>query len=593
MRRLISKADKYRSRKKSKLQWSMMRTLFFGWFLPLLFLSVTMIVVVSGRIQKQAVNTITTSFDSAIEICQLRVTDAINSSKNISYDNVVRESYVDYRKNKNSIYELQNIVNNYLRKNYRLNNNFETVILYFLDDKDSLYYAFNELSGGSFQAFRWFEQNAKEVVDEAASQIETETIFINVDGRTYLVRNLVGSNFEPYAVLAMELNMEHIFQALNNVWAYQGGGVYIDDALIITTGKSEIEHLEYNKDTKNTKVLSEGKNQPSYVYKNMRNNGLKFTYAVNFDSKIVLGDMQSINSVFILQILFMCPLIFLVFYFFHNRVTRPIKDLLKATNEIRDGNYGMQIKQTGKNLEFDELDKAFNAMSAKLQYQFQKIYLEELAVRDARIMALQSQINPHFLNNTLEIINWEARMTDNYKVSGMIEALSTMLEATLNRKNQSFVSLAEELSYVDAYLFIISQRFGEKFQVIKNIDESLLGVEVPRLIIQPIVENAVEHGTNLQKRSILTIKVHSRNEYLFIEIINNKAMSAKDRANIDRLLSENYTQEQHGQKEQHVSLGIRNVNQRIKIIYGRDCGLKVNSDSLGNTISTIMVKIDK
>ena len=77
-------------------------------------------------------------------------------------------------------------------------------------------------------------------------------------------------------------------------------------------------------------------------------------------------------------------------------------------------------------------------------------------------MALQSQINPHFLNNTLEIINWEARLSDNRKVSAMIEALSTMLEATLNRKKRHMVALSEELSYVDAYLYIISQRLGER-----------------------------------------------------------------------------------------------------------------------------------
>ena len=93
-------------------------------------------------------------------------------------------------------------------------------------------------------------------------------------------------------------------------------------------------------------------------------------------------------------------------------------------------------------------------MSARLQYQIDKIYTEELALKDARIMALQAQINPHFLNNALEIINWEARINENYKVSRMIENLSVMLEATMDRRHRRFITLEEEMSYVEAYLFI-------------------------------------------------------------------------------------------------------------------------------------------
>lgn len=592
MNRTVNKTLSNKNKKKRKLQWSMVRTLLFGWFLPLLFLSITMAVVVYGRIQDRVKDTVVTSFDSAMEICHLSVTDVINSSKNASYDNIIKESYYEYLKTNNDV-ALSSAVRSYLQKSYRFNTNFVATILYFENDSDALYHTFNAYSGGGYQSITWFKENAKEEVDKIAAEIGTATVFVNVNGRTYMVRNLVKGNFEPYAVLAMELNVQHIFKALTSVWGSASCEVYMNGVPIFGSSKEGLKELNIKEDIEKTMLSYSRKKNLAYVYKSMKHNGLKFTYVVKLDSQMMVGDMHSINSFFQLQIVFMIPLIFLVFYFFHNRVTRPINDLLKATNEIKDGNYGLQIKQTGKNQEFDELDKAFNAMSAKLQYQFQKIYLEELAVRDARIMALQSQINPHFLNNTLEIINWEARMNDNFKVSRMIEALSTMLEATMNRKNQSFISLAEELNYLDAYLFIISQRFGEKFQAIKNIDESLLGIEVPRLIIQPIIENAVEHGTNLQKKTIVTINVYSKDEFILIEIINNKAMTPKDRENIERLLSESYIQEKQGQNGQHVSLGIRNVNQRIKKIYGRDCGLRVNTDSLGNTISTIIVKTYK
>ena len=208
---------------------------------------------------------------------------------------------------------------------------------------------------------------------------------------------------------------------------------------------------------------------------------------------------------------------------------------------------------------------------------------------DAEIMALQSQINPHFLNNTLEIINWEARMEKNYKVSGMIEALSTILGATMNRDKRKSVSLLEEMSYVDSYLYIISTRLGERIHIKKEIDETLMQEKVPKLIIQPIIENAVEHGINSQNRGEITIRIYAEEEILYIEIINNGKLSELDRIKIDNLLSDVVNENETGATR----LGIRNVHKRLQIIYGKTFKLSIKSDKEGRTSSKIMVKIDK
>ena len=203
-------------------------------------------------------------------------------------------------------------------------------------------------------------------------------------------------------------------------------------------------------------------------------------------------------------------------------------------------------------------------------------------------MALQSQINPHFLNNTLEIINWEARINENYKVSHMIENLSIMLEATMDRRHRRFVTVAEEMSYVEAYLFIIAQRLGERLHVRKHVDETLFNVKVPRLIIQPIIENAAEHGITGQTHGIITINLFAREDKLIIEVRNTGSMSAKDEEKIRQLLGDDYEPGEIGS----TSLGIRNVNRRIKIIYGDDCGLTVQNAENNETVSTIVVKLD-
>jgi len=149
------------------------------------------------------------------------------------------------------------------------------------------------------------------------------------------------------------------------------------------------------------------------------------------------------------------------------------------------------------------------------------------------------------------------------------------------------VPLSEEMSYVDAYLYIISRRFGERFQVKREIDETLLGVQVPMLIIQPIVENAVDHGVEENKRGAVTIRIYKKEDKLCIEVINDGTLSPKDKEKIDRLLN---TEEKQSEKH-HVSLGIRNVNKRLKIIYGEDCGLTIKNDEENRTVSTIIVKL--
>lgn len=179
-------------------------------------------------------------------------------------------------------------------------------------------------------------------------------------------------------------------------------------------------------------------------------------------------------------------------------------------------------------------------------------------------------------------------MEGNDRVSSMIEALSTMLEATMDRKKQQMIPLSEEISYVEAYCYIIRQRFGEKFQFEKQIDPELLQTEVPRLIIQPIMENAVEHGLSGRAgKSVL--RIYAEEDKLKIAIINDGLMSIEDKRKVDDLLGSG----EDGGEQHSVSLGIRNVNKRLKIIYGPDCGLTIKNDKEECTVSTITVKLHK
>lgn len=577
--------------RKKSLRWSMVRRLLFGWFFPLFMLILTMILLIRGNLYRQVEHTIMASLDKTVEIMQIQLKDCETASKNASYMNTIARSYAGWLEDRNET-DFQKSVEEFLVQQYGYNDNCKTAELVLLEEPDSCCYALNYSNGGTYQDIKFFQAKAKDTILEAARKLDTATALVGVEGRIYMVRNLVNSKFVPYAVLALELDKESLMKSYYGIWGYLDASLYWNGELMAEGNEEAPERLPeriMELLEEQEAVYEHRSGAFSYVCRKTEVYGETLTLAVCLDNRVIHAETMTMKYFFLLLFLFMIPLVIQMLRFFHKKVTTPLSELITAADAVREGNLGIQIENREDNEEFYHVKDSFNHMSSQLKSQFDKIYLEEIALRDAKIMALQSQINPHFLNNTLEIINWEARMNGNYKVSGMIEALSTMLGATMNRKARQFHSVAEEMAYADAYLYIISQRFGAKFQCEKHIDESLLLLQIPRLIVQPIVENAVEHGMDLSTKGCLEIRLYQREDrYLCIEVEDNGRLTGEKKEKIERLLSRDASLS----GEKSVSLGIRNVDQRLKMMYGEDCGLFITGSERKNTISTILLKTD-
>ncbi|HBA68853.1 MAG TPA: hypothetical protein DCZ40_05785 [Lachnospiraceae bacterium] len=578
---------------KAPLKWSMIMLITLCWLLPLAVIAYIMFYVAADKINLQTERTIVTSADNAIKICEMRMDAAVEASRVASYLPTVKECYAEYQKDGNLL-ELRKKLNLFLEQNYCYNDSFSFTSLFFTDNPKEQYFTAyrGATSNAVYQASRRFADKVMPQVLEIYPKLDTDVAIINVEGRIYLVRNLMTPAYHPYAVLTIELNKEVVFGSLESTWGYVGSAIYMDNVYLtgdndqMLAGKPEISTELFGENNRECRLMKKGKEY--YAYAVRKPDRHYVGYIIALDRQAVIDGAYVVKYISIILILFMIPLIIIVFIFFSRKVTRPIGSLVQASHAIEEGNFGYQIEKNANSQEFEYLEEAFNHMSSRLQYQIDKIYTEELALKDARIMALQSQINPHFLNNALEIINWEARINENYKVSRMIENLSVMLEATMDRRHRRFVTLAEEMSYVEAYLFIISQRLGERMQVEKDVDESLFGMKVPRLIIQPIIENAVEHGINGQTEGRIAICIFREKERLVIEVRNTGLMTEADKEKIGILLSDGYEPGEFGS----ASLGIRNVNRRIKIIYGENYGLTVSNAADGETVSRITVRAD-
>ena len=347
-------------------------------------------------------------------------------------------------------------------------------MLYFVNSPNTIYYTSNRSNMGKTDPIRNYRTYAHELALELSKESGTRVYFFEANGVLYMLRNIVDSAFKPYAVIVMECDERALFAPLNNIVWLTSASVDINGISRVIAGDGVSQEA------------AQGADALYPIERTLRTSDYTLTLLARADGAQITNTLPSSMRFLIFVMLLAIPLMAFVVWAFYRFVTEPLARLVDAARHVKSGERGYAISPLPQSQEFRSLAEHFNSMSAELKTQFEQSYEEQLALQDARVKALQSQISPHFLNNTLEIINWESRMANNEKACRMIEALSTMLDAAMARGGSSYVSVTEELRYVDAYLYILSERYGERLRVDKQIDESLLDYYVPRLILQPI-----------------------------------------------------------------------------------------------------------
>lgn len=567
------------------LKWKMIAVYLICWAMPvILMFGAVEYYITNGHTETIAYN-LQEQLSFNQQICVERLNQAVADSRQASYDGVIKSACNDYdlgRKNYTSLYS---VTNQYLNSTYYGEEMYEAVLFWFAKDPRNMNCAiYNTKSGGSYQQVQNFWNYEYEEVKLLAEELETSVGLYENEGHVYLVRNMVNSSFQVIATIVMRLNTDYCFASLASMTWDSDITVYADQCSLVISG--ELQQLaDYGiSGTKNVSGYLSDKNGLR-VYSSSKASDFPITVLMRVASNGIFDPFYGYQYTLIGMGVSLLPLLALLIWIFRKNISAPIDELLKGTKRIADGELGHQIVYEPANVEFAHLTHAINRMSDTLQYQFDHIYEEEIALRDARIMALQSHINPHFMNNTLEIINWEARMAGNDKVSQMIEALSILLDAAMDRKKKPEVLLSQEMEYVDAYIHIITERFGDRFIIEKDIAPETLSCRVPRLILQPIIENAVEHGVIPQTYGHIVVHSYLKESYLVLEVENDGIMTAEDKAHVARLLSPDYD----SSKERSGSLGIANVNQRLRILYGAPCGLEIWQNHENRVISRMLI----
>lgn len=541
--------------RKRSLRSRLLLTILLCWIVP-----IVMIVTLAGvllrfsyerdvelRLESEAVYTLHQMED--------QLSEAITDSKAVSYDGVVRAAYRAFQQDGDKA-ALYRSVNDYLAQSFGREERYKAVFISFWDELGIYPYVMSSGIRG-YSLPRSYHRSTEPQLLAAMADADTAIRLLTWEGDLYIARNLVDSSFVPYATVVQLVDGEEITAPLRVLPA--GTTLQLDGLVLEASG---------------IRSLGEGESVRAELHYEGELPDHSLSLDMSLEPLNLLREMPWLYQAILAVLLLVLPLLALMILLFRYHVTKPVDTLVDATSHLQNGERGYQIEEKPRSREFERIFRHFNSMSQELKNQFERSYEEQQALQQAKVKALQSQINPHFLNNTLEVINWEARMAGDDRVSAMIEALSVMLNAALGRDGRSQILLKEELSYVDAYLYIIRERLGEGLRIEREIDETMLAERVPRLILQPLVENAVEHDLTARRGGLLSLRARREEGFMVLECEHDGTLSAEDLQQVEAMLSSAGTDTEISGR-----VGLRNVRQRLALLYGEAGSLSIRQSA--------------
>ena len=250
-------------------------------------------------------------------------------------------------------------------------------------------------------------------------------------------------------------------------------------------------------------------------------------------------------------------------WFSLKRWIAPLNDLRETMLEIASGAQNLRAKETGA-YELREVTRQFNAMLDQIDQLMAAIRRQEEATRQYELQALSSQINPHFLYNTLDTIIWMAEFQDSQRVVQVTKSLATYFRLALNQ-GKDLISLSDEINHVRQYLFIQKQRYGDKLEYEIAEDPDFDNLVLPKLVLQPLVENALYHGIKEKDgQGHIKVSVQKKDSGLIIRIED-------DGVGFQATSDSSQSQLKRG------GVGLQNVDQRLKLHFGDNYQMKINS----------------
>lgn len=289
-----------------------------------------------------------------------------------------------------------------------------------------------------------------------------------------------------------------------------------------------------------------------------------------------LGQKVRATGLYIFVVMFIMLIVLVgLMILFTTTFSKRAKRLANKIKNIEEGDLQITEIVEGKD-EIGTIDSSFNHLILRLGEQIKQNYIQRIETREAELRAMQFQINPHFLYNTLEAISGMAAVNGTPDISNVCERLGMMFRYSINKGGSLLVELKDEIQHLENYFYIQNLRFSNSITVVIDIPETLMYCKIPKFILQPLVENIIIHGfENQNKKGFIELSARVEGPNLYIDLYDDgKGMSEQQVEDLNIYINkiDNINLE-----EKNRSIGIRNVNIRIKLIFGEQYGLQISS----------------
>ncbi|HPK58170.1 MAG TPA: histidine kinase [Bacilli bacterium] len=454
-----------------------------------------------------------------------------------------------------------------------------------------LYYDGNYYSGMTNETIFFDNEFGKNVQSSSALIVEGP-IVSKTNGEKML---LLGKPFRSYPLqgypgaLLFGINVESFKDSLDAIDPAMGYTLLVSDlGLILSHPETKLVGsilLNYDALSRNSSSLS-SLSQEKVLLVEQQSVKLKTQYNLDWTIISVLSEDYLFSGIRLLSInntilaLAMGIMALLLSLLVSSGLIRPINNLKER---IKTSDIESEIKETEPVFadEIQELEISFNEMMKRIQELMELNAEESESKRKLELYALQVQINPHFLYNTLDAIAWLAKLKQQPEIERLALALARFFRISLH-KGDKFITVEEEFQIIKNFIEIELIRFPDKFDIEYVIDPEIKNEQIMKLILQPIVENAIKHGiSGMEEKGHISVKARCEGEFIYFEVIDDGLGFE-----VEKGYTPKYSMSSSG-------YGIKNVDERIKLEYGEDCGVTVESKPNNGTKVTLKIRKKK
>ena len=399
----------------------------------------------------------------------------------------------------------------------------------------------------------------------------------------------MGTGQEKEGVFFIDLNYSAISELCDQSMVGNQGYAFIVDADGNIVYHPQQQQLYNELQTENIDLVmnaesdivtwGDGINKKMYSISRSEKTGWTVVDCVRVEE--LLRRSNEAQSIYVLVAIGLMAVALFFSRFVAKSITLPIQRLCDSMERVQEGDFSVSDIVVDSENEIGSLTKSFNVMTQRIHELMAQNIREQEAKRKSELKALQSQINPHFLYNTLDSIIWMAEGKKNEEVVLMTASLARLLRQSISNEDE-LVSIGQEIEYARGYLTIQKMRYKDKLEFWIEVEPSILNIRLIKLVLQPVIENAIYHGLKYKEsRGLLLVKGFMKNGNAVLQVIDDGV--GMDQETLDHIY------ERHKVDYHSNGVGIYNVQKRLQLYYGNEYGIVYESKPGEGTTATITI----